>query len=65
MERPVITIGEFSYRLTRTPEGKNCCELCDLYNYCINRNNKAEDPECLMFGSGDWHFKKILKDESI
>ena len=60
MNKPIITIGMFSYRLTETPADANSCELCDIRQYCFNRGNKAEDPECLMFGNGiDYHFKKI------
>lgn len=66
MNKPIITIGQHSYRLSKTPEGENCCKLCDIQPLCLNRSNKAEDPECLMFASGeqnkiDWHFKKIVE----
>lgn len=64
MKRPVIRIGSISYRLTRTPEGENCCEMCDIKDYCMNRIDKYEDPECLTFDSKeDWHLKRIDEDK--
>lgn len=60
MERPKIQIGLHEYRLTVTPDGENCCQVCDIYNYCVNRPDHWSNPECLMFGNKhDYHFKKI------
>ena len=62
MKRPVITIGQSSYRYTRTPQGENSCELCDLLDYCLNRGDKYNNLECLTFDSpGDWHLVKVTE----
>lgn len=60
MDRPVITIGESDYRITRTPKGESCCVLCDIFNYCLDNAGMP----CLDFsGEKDWHFKRIADGE--